>query len=340
MDAGILPIGSSHASSSKTVAGSLRDGKKLDSLTSNASGEDAVVLGGEETPTLKPQKDRPVHALKEHIARLVQGFAERESSRFRTVLSASVEAADALAAKEYHAPSVQKAVSCALSLYKDASETLIPEIPFEEEVVDSREFLEGFLLPNDNSPEDSARCQKLLDPLLRTSHVPGLKLKAVVLNEPGFMAFGKGGENLILSRGILDLPEEQSRAGLAHEAAHNDLRHFTAVRIAMAIQKVLIEIEGKGGKGPVKGIAQLAENSLQREQEFEADSRAVELLQGAGYGPEGLVGLLAHLQAEAPDDGNIFSDHPTMEERLRTLAASKGRDPHAEWNLVPSPHRR
>ncbi len=265
-----------------------------------------------------------------------------EAPRFRNLLRASTQAhlaslpaavALALAACErsvaevelrrFETPEAQAGIRAIRDLAGQITAGVLCEANRTEEIAESRRFREGFLLPTDNPPELAARGQALMD-RLEGSSPSALKTKVVVLDGPTLMAFVRGGENLYIGQDVLDLPEEEAAAILAHERAHLLERHPTLASICTEVGLALAT--QAAGSPPlaaaIKQLGALATAGLQRDQEFQADALGSEMLERAGYPRSAMTRVLTRLQGDRTETSHPTDDHPPLSKRLEALATS------------------
>ena len=201
--------------------------------------------------------------------------------------------------RDFETPVVQAGVRAIRDLADRIRAGVLCDVDREEEVAESRRFREGFLLPTDNPPELSARGQALMDRLERFTP-SALRTRVVVLDGPSLMAFVRGGENLYIGQEVLDLPEEEAAAILAHERAHLLERHPTLASICTEVGLTLAT--QAAGSPPlaaaIKKLGALATASLQREQEFQADALGAEMLERAGYPRSAMTRVLSRTQGD------------------------------------------
>jgi predicted Zn-dependent protease len=101
---------------------------------------------------------------------------------------------------------------------------------------------------------------------------------------------------------------------LAHEVAHEDLRHVAkaqAVGAGLNIGMVILDqlIPGSGALTPIAG--QLIARGYSRREEYEADKHGAELLQRIGSSKQVMIDTLQWLLAtEGGSSGGFFATHP------------------------------
>jgi predicted Zn-dependent protease len=161
-----------------------------------------------------------------------------------------------------------------------------------------------------------------------------------VLDTDEVNALSAPGGIIFISKGFLKLlPDEDALAAvLAHEVAHviklhgllaiqpSHLASYTQVggKFAAALDcsglsnQILLAFDGA-----VKDIVdKLVTSGFSRDQEFEADQGAVQILENAGYDPKGLITALQILKTKNSKNG-WFSTHPSAAERLKEIQILK-----------------
>lgn len=142
---------------------------------------------------------------------------------------------------------------------------------------------------------------------------------------------------IFISTGLFDLinDEDTLAAVMAHEISHVVHRHGIkslaegqSVNSTTSGGEVVAALDCSGasqlltaGFSVIVGdiVATLLEKGYSREQEYEADKDAAELLAKAGYNPAALKRLFKLLQQAKKDSGGWFSTHPSPEDRIEAL---------------------
>jgi predicted Zn-dependent protease len=149
-----------------------------------------------------------------------------------------------------------------------------------------------------------------------------------VLDSPAYNAIALPDGRIFVARGLVALCNDTAELAsiLAHEAGHVLGRH-AAQRLAQAgLDPDVAAIVGLP--------ADAATLAFTREQEFDADQRAVGLLVAAGWDPGALGDALRAFQTMAASEGLPLEtgSHPAVVERLQRVPASGGgareRDAH------------
>ena len=150
--------------------------------------------------------------------------------------------------------------------------------------------------------------------------------KLGVIKSEKLNAFNMGGGKFYVTEGLLRIPFEEQDAALAHEVAHEvsghvQKRHTMSDAIAIVFSVAGIILPGIGLID--HAVNPLAVAAYSKEQELEADSIAVNLLQishndrAAG---KRLYVLLKRLRSqEGASVGRIFENHPHPDDRIAKI---------------------
>jgi predicted Zn-dependent protease len=160
----------------------------------------------------------------------------------------------------------------------------------------------------------------------------------VILNTMEYNAFATPGGHIMISRGLVEAaPSEDALAALiAHEMAHIILRHAAKIIDDMSLTNELADIANRAAaltgnsraaeqalalrKSTSPIVDTMIKNGFSREQEFEADVKALQLLNDAGYDPRALVDMLQVLQnVQSSQRGGFNSTHPSPRERISNV---------------------
>ncbi len=177
-------------------------------------------------------------------------------------------------------------------------------------------------------PVQGQRVSGIMLPLVQHMNRPisAQKVRVGVFKDADINAANAGGGQFYITTGLLQKAnEEQLRGVLAHEVAHEDLAHVAktqALGTGLRIGSVLLDqiIPGSGIITPlIADIGVLRPYS--RQEELQADIRAVEILNRAGYnGKKVMADTLAWLlQTSGSGGGGFLSTHPGMEDRIKKI---------------------
>lgn len=175
-------------------------------------------------------------------------------------------------------------------------------------------------------PRDAERLQRLMTPLIRAMNNPRQlsNIKVGIMDDSRINAANAGNGEFYVTRGLLEKANDQQLLGvLAHEIAHEDLRHVAKAQTLGAglnIGMVILDqiIPGSGALTPIAG--QLIARGYSRREEYQADQHGAELLKRVGSSKQVMIDTLQWLLAtEGGSPGGFFATHPATAERIETL---------------------
>jgi Zn-dependent protease with chaperone function len=173
---------------------------------------------------------------------------------------------------------------------------------------------------------DAERLQRVMTPLIRAMNNPRQlsNIKVGIMDDPAVNAANAGNGEFYVTRGLLEKANDQQLLGvLAHEVAHEDLRHVAKAQTLGAglnIGMVILDqiIPGSGALTPIAG--QLISRGYSRREEYEADQHGAELLKRVGSSKQVMIDTLQWLlQSEGGSKGGFFATHPATAERIEAL---------------------
>ncbi|WP_026841941.1 M48 family metalloprotease [Citrifermentans bremense] len=185
----------------------------------------------------------------------------------------------------------------------------------------------------------------------RNSRRSTIPYQFVVLDSPVRNAFAAPGGMIFVSRGLLDVVENEAElaAVLAHEVGHVAEKHaLKSIRRAQFLQGVgtisAATMKGSEGKKFESMIGDLQstlfDKGLDQGMEYEADLAALETTYRTGYDPAAMITVLQKLKKlEASDSGkgSWFSTHPPLDERIARLSSRLEKYPdHVSLAKVPA----
>lgn len=173
---------------------------------------------------------------------------------------------------------------------------------------------------------DAERLQRVMAPLIRAMNnpIPLNRVKVGIMDDPHINAANAGGGEFYVTRGLLEKANDAQLMGvLAHEVAHEDLRHVAKAKTlgtGLSIGAVILDqiIPGSGAIAPIAG--QLIARGYSRREEYQADAHGAALLQRIGQPKQIMIDTLSWLVAtEGGAPGGFFSTHPATAERIEAL---------------------
>lgn len=166
-----------------------------------------------------------------------------------------------------------------------------------------------------------------------------------VVNDAQVNAFAMPGGHIVVFTGLLEKMEEPEElvALLGHEATHVEERHSTRMIMRNLGSYMFISLLLGDVSAVVTVAAQNADNirnmGYSRSLETDADQVGQERMKANGVDPNGMVGLLELLEAEAqemPDEISFLSSHPLTKDRIsnaKKKAAALGPTPAMDPEL-------
>jgi putative metalloprotease len=167
-------------------------------------------------------------------------------------------------------------------------------------------------------------------PLIRAMNnpTPIANVKVGIMDDPRINAANAGRGEFYVTRGLLERANDQQLLGvLAHEVAHEDLRHVAKAQTLGAglnIGAVILDqiIPGSGALTPIAG--ELISRGYSRREEYQADAHGAELLRRIGSSKQVMIDTLQWLiQTEGGSSGGFFATHPATAERIEALRTAK-----------------
>ena len=180
------------------------------------------------------------------------------------------------------------------------------------------------------SAGDAERLQRVMVPLIRAMNNPRPlnQIKVGIMDDPRVNAANAGNGEFLVTRGLLEKANDQQLLGvLAHEVAHEDLRHVAKAQTlgaGLSIGAVILDqiIPGSGAITPIAG--QLIARGYSRREEYAADKHGADLLQRIGQPKQVMIDTLQWLIAtEGGSSGGFFATHPATAERIEALKQAR-----------------
>lgn len=159
-----------------------------------------------------------------------------------------------------------------------------------------------------------------------------------VLDSDEINAMATPGGHILITRGLLKCTsnEEELASVIAHEIAHIQKQHsISAIKtsrfkdLSLNVASLAInesdndeakQMMSVFGDSVDDVVSSLVLNGFSQEQEFEADSYALELLNNAGYNPHSIVNMLKTLeQNQANHKRGFVKTHPEPKKRIRKI---------------------
>ena len=183
-------------------------------------------------------------------------------------------------------------------------------------------------------PATAERLQNVMIPLLKVMDHPLApnQVKVGVMEDPSINAASAGNGEFLVTTGLLQKAnDDQLRAVLAHELAHQDLNHVQKTQTlgtGLSIGMIILDqiIPGSGNLAPIAG--ELLLRKYTRSEEYAADKHGVQLLQRAGYpGKKLMADTLSWLMSSSGASNSktsFLSTHPGTTDRIAAVNALPG----------------
>lgn len=159
-----------------------------------------------------------------------------------------------------------------------------------------------------------------------------------ILDTDEVNAFATSGGHILISRGLLSCAESEDAlaAVIAHEVAHIQLQHsIKAIKSSRATDALVktantaytLKTDGKSNE-VMDGFADsigdiintMVESGYSKQQEFDADKKALSLMNDAGYDPNAMKDMLTLLKVrQAGQHAGFSKTHPSPDARLSNL---------------------
>lgn len=159
-----------------------------------------------------------------------------------------------------------------------------------------------------------------------------------VLDSDEINAMATPGGHILITRGLLKCTsnEEELASVIAHEIAHIQKQHsISSIKtsrfkdLSLNVASLAInesdndevkQMMSVFGDSVDDVVSSLVLNGFSQEQEFEADSYALELLNNAGYNPHSIVNMLKTLeQNQANHKRGFVKTHPEPKKRIKKI---------------------
>ena len=244
------------------------------------------------------------------------------------------------------------AITSSVQSIEKASETITPE----EEYYIGRSVAASIATayPVDKgSPNMTTYLNHICETLVMNSEKPYLYkgYYVVILDTDEINAMATPGGHIFVSRGLIDCTDSEDAlaAVLAHEISHIQLGHsvqaIKASRVraavndttkAIAVTSIATVNTRYGNVLSDKEMAEVLEavntfsdasnevfktlvnTGFSKDQEFEADKKALHILQDAGYDPYAMLDMLAQLE-ESPSNTGWGATHPAPKDRIKKV---------------------
>jgi predicted Zn-dependent protease len=198
--------------------------------------------------------------------------------------------------------------------------------PTDEEENKIGEGLDKEIMKDKKSVKDyKFNIKQVFDKVKKHTERKKINYRYSIIKDEEFNAYAIAGGKVYLLTGLIDEldKEEELAFVIAHEIAHNELKHCIKKVQYAAISSEINPILGN--------LVQLAYSiyhlPFSKDEELEADKLAVELMKKAGYDKNGAISFFRKLQQKEKqykkenksDENDFISTHPQTEERIKKI---------------------
>ena len=197
----------------------------------------------------------------------------------------------------------------------------------------------------DENPELTAYLNYICRAVVLHSPQPNIYngYHVAILDSNEINAFTTSGGHIFLTRGLINIAKtEDALAGvIAHEIAHNQLRHsIKSIKTSRITQAFLITLTAGASVIMDIGVDELVDilnesvgeiiqtmvnSGYSKEQEYEADIAAMHFMAAAGYQPSGLIDMLGELKTVRTVGSGFNKTHPAPGQRIYYAQRALGR---------------
>ena len=170
---------------------------------------------------------------------------------------------------------------------------------------------------------DAQRVRRIGQRLLAAIEERGVPYSFKVVDSQTVNAVSLPGGPVYIYRGLLNLvggDDDELAAVMAHEIGHVEGRHAAKQMSTQVQAQALIDLFLKGGAQDIAGLAsQLLNLRYSRDDEFDADSRALNYTYRAGFAPRGLIEFFQKLSQLERSGGTpeFLRTHPVTTSRIQ-----------------------
>ena len=237
------------------------------------------------------------------------------------------------------------AISQSSKAVASAAEEITPEQEYYIGRAVGANILAAYTIWN-GSPALTAYANRICNAIVINSPRPDIYngYHVALLDSNEINAFATSGGHIFITRGLVtSAKSEDALAGvIAHEIAHIQLQHsIKAIKTSRITQALLVTGTSAAGAAAGLNVNQLTDifnesvgeivttmvnNGYSRDQEFEADAKALELLASAGYNPSGLTDMLKELaKTQSSRPGGFNKTHPAPASRVANAEKFTGK---------------
>lgn len=172
------------------------------------------------------------------------------------------------------------------------------------------------------NPEINRYINEIGQRLEKESKRPDIPYTFQVVNDKGINAFATMGGFVYVNAGLIAAADNEAQLAsvMAHEIGHIAGRHSIQQMRQSAIAGGVAAATGLDRSTAVRiGVDLALRRPNSRKDELEADQLGLEMLQGAGYAPSGMVAFMEKLLKRGGSVPSFLSTHPATSDRISAL---------------------
>lgn len=231
------------------------------------------------------------------------------------------------------------AVDTSAAAVASASEAITPEQQYYIGRAVAGTVLKNYKIYN--NAQATAYVNKVCNTITQASDKP-LLYKGYwvgILDTSEVNAISTPGGHILVTRGLLQCAESEDAlaAVIAHEVAHIQLEHAVkAIKSSRATNAILVTADSassvKGGTDVMGGfgdcvddiVNQVVTSGYSKNQEYDADKKALSLMNDAGYNPAAMDSMLKLIKkTESSQKAGFCKTHPSADARLNNISSEK-----------------
>lgn len=217
----------------------------------------------------------------------------------------------------------------------------------------------GAIITSDNDivrdSEKVTYINKICSALVINSDAPYLfnGYKVAILDSIDLNALSTPGGHIFITNAMINLStsEDVLAAIIAHEIAHIQLEHskkaiqsgrWTQATLStlntlstLADDRNKSDLEEKFNLTVSDFVSDVVSKGYSKNQEFDADEYALNLLQRTGYSPKAMLELLELLQSKQGRKTTLDKTHPTPKDRIKKIEKLLQKEPYCSSNSNP-----
>lgn len=162
-----------------------------------------------------------------------------------------------------------------------------------------------------------------------------------ILDSDEINAFATSGGHIFITKGLIGCTsnEDSLAAVIAHELGHIQLKHgLKAIKTSRFTEAGIQTVKSASSVAEISGaqtlngvsediVTQMVNSGYSQNQEFDADSFAIDLLRSSGYAPAEIITMLELIDKQQNGkSGGMYKTHPSPKSRIAKAKAKLGKN--------------